>query len=129
MGCLGNRKFAPAGGIGGRFHGLFMVPCFGQPGRGVLERVRAPAVVDPVKGPGKIVSVPARGGEEVALVDMCRDQIGEYHPHLLVGIPRAKQLLEAADRLFYQFARVRCGAGSWFCCWHTGVGRCVSGWW
>lgn len=60
---LYNRKLLPVGGIGGRFHGLFMVPCFAQPGRGVLERVRAPALVDPVKGLGKIVPVPAGGGE------------------------------------------------------------------
>lgn len=25
-GCLDNREFAPVGGIGGGFHGLFMVP-------------------------------------------------------------------------------------------------------
>lgn len=77
-----NRKFAPVSGIGGGFHGLFMVPWFGQPDRGVLERVRAPTVVDPVKGLGKVVAVSAGGGEEVALVDMFRDQIGEDHPHL-----------------------------------------------
>lgn len=108
---MGNRKLAPAGGIGGRFHSLFMVPGFAQPCRGVLEGVRAPTLVDPVKGLGKIVPVFAGGGEEVALVDMLRDQIGEDHPHLLVGIPRPEQLLEAAYRLFDQLGRVCGGAG------------------
>ena len=64
-----------------------MVSGFGQHGRGVLERVCAPAVVDQVKGLRKMVPVPAGCDEEIALVDMFRDQTGEYHVHLLVGIP------------------------------------------
>ena len=88
-----------------------MLPGFCQSGRGVLECVLAPALVDPVKGLQETVAVSAGRDEEVALVDMLRDQVGEYHPHLLIDITRPEQLLEAAHRVFDQLGCVCCGAG------------------